>query len=176
MKKEIKLKENINAQLDGVFLIVKGPKGEVKRTFAHPKIVLSVEKDKLILDVKKATRREKAVINSFEAHIYNMITGVEEPHVYKLKICSGHFPMTVSVSGNELTIKNFLGEAVPRKVKFIVGAEVKIDGNEIIVSSPDKEAAGQTAAKIESLCRITDRDKRIFQDGCYIINKAGKIL
>ena len=29
-----------------------------------------------------------------------MIRGVSEGHVYKMKICSGHFPMNVSLSGN----------------------------------------------------------------------------
>ena len=84
--------------------------------------------------------------------------------------------MNVSVTGKELVIKNFLGESVPRRVGITPGAEVKIDGTEILVTSPDKEIAGQVASRIENLCRITNRDIRIFQDGCYIVNKGGKDL
>ena len=84
--------------------------------------------------------------------------------------------MNVSISGQELIIKNFLGESVPRKVTILPGADVKVNGTEIIVSGSDKEVAGQTAARIENLCRITNRDRRIFQDGCYIIEKAGKSI
>jgi large subunit ribosomal protein L6 len=128
------------------------------------------------LESKKSSKMEKKVIHSFAAHIKNMFKGVQEPHVYKLKICSGHFPMNVSVSGQEITIKNFFGESVPRKTTLPEKAEVKVNGDEIVITSADKEAAGQAAAKIESLCRITKRDIRIFQDGCYITEKAGKIL
>ncbi len=94
-------------------LIVKGPKGEVTRDFAHPKVSIVVEGGKVVLNAVKGTRREKTVLLSFESHIKNMVAGVQEPHLYKLKICSGHFPMNVAVSGQELTVKNFLGEAVP---------------------------------------------------------------
>jgi large subunit ribosomal protein L6 len=73
-----------------------------------------------------------------------------------------------------LLIKNFLGESVPRKMAIKPNVEVKIEGEEIIVSSPDKEAAGQVAGDIEQLTRIKKRDIRIFQDGCYITHKAGK--
>ncbi len=172
LRKEIELGAGVTASIDNSILKVKGPKGEVKKNFLHPKVSLSVENNKIILCAQKATKREKTMVGSFKAHIKNMIQGVKEPYRYKLKICSGHFPMSVSVSGNEVVIKNFLGEAVPRKIKIMPGAEVKVNGEEILVFSSDVEMAGQTAARIESACRITNRDRRIFQDGCYIVEKA----
>ena len=54
------------------------------------------------------------------------------------------------------------------------GVEVVIDKAEITVSSVDKELAGQAAANFEIVTKIRGRDKRVFQDGIYIINKAGK--
>ena len=176
IKKEIELIEGVEASLDGAVLKISGPKGEVVRNLIHPKIQLSIDGNKVVLEVKKGTKREKTMIGSFESHVKNMVSGVQEPHFYKLKICSGHFPMNVSMSGQELTIKNFLGESVPRKVTLPQGVQVKVNGTDIEVTSPDKELAGQAAAKIESLCRITGRDKRIFQDGCYLVHKAGRDL
>lgn len=176
LKREIELKAGVTAQLVSGLLKVKGPKGEVARVFSHPKITVSLEGNKVVLFAAKATKREKTMLGSFESHIENMVKGVQEPYVYRLKICSGHFPMNVSVAGNEVVIKNFLGEAVPRKVEIITGADVKVIGEEIVVSSVDIEVAGQTAAKIESACRITNRDRRIFQDGCYISHKGDKSM
>lgn len=176
LTREIELKSGVIARLEGNLLKVKGQKGEVSRVFLHPKIKISVEENKIVLSAPKATKREKTMLGSFESHIINMIQGVQEPYVYKLKICSGHFPMSVSVAGNELVIKNFLGEAVPRKVEIMKGAEVKVVGEEIIISSANIEVAGQTAARIEGVCRITNRDRRIFQDGCYITQKADKSM
>ena len=174
LKKEIVLEEGVQAELVGTTLKIKGPKHEVERSFVHPKIKLTIEEGKIVLVSLKGTKREKTIVGSFESHIKNMVKGVLNPHIYTLKICSGHFPMNVSVSGNDFVIKNFLGESVPRKIIIREGVTVKVNGTEIVVTSADKELAGQTAAKIETLCRITNRDRRIFQDGCYITSKAGK--
>jgi len=174
LHEEIKVKEGVSIQLDGSTLKVKGAKGEIQRDFLHPQVKLIIENNKIILTANRNTKKEKKMLSSFAAHIENMLKGVTEPFTYKLKICSGHFPMNVAVSGDELIIKNFLGESVPRKIKIIPGAQVKVNGNEIEIISTNKEIAGQTAARIENSCRITNRDIRIFQDGCYITHKAGK--
>ena len=176
LRKEIGLPEGVTINLENSVVKLKGPKGEVERSFHHPKINILVEGTTIVLITLKATKREKTIIGSFESHIKNMVHGVQEGYVYKLKICSGHFPMNVSVSKEEVTIKNFLGESVPRKTKLITNVDVKINGEEIVVSGLDKELVGQMAARIESMCRITNRDLRIFQDGCYITHKAGKVL
>lgn len=176
LRKEVVLPAGVQARVEGTMLHVKGPKGEASKDFRHPKVKLHIESGKLVLAVPQATKREKTIIGSFWSHLKNMVQGVQELHVYKLKICSGHFPMNVTISGREFMIKNFLGETVPRKVTMPKEAEVKIAGTDITVSSPDKEAAGLAAAKIENLCRITNRDIRIFQDGCYITHKVGKAV
>jgi large subunit ribosomal protein L6 len=103
-----------------------------------------------------------------------MIKGATEGHVYKLKVCSGHFPMNVAVAGKDFVVKNFLGEKKPRQVAIKEGVDVKVEGEIVTVESCDKELAGQTAADIETLTRITNRDLRIFQDGIYITEKDGK--
>src|SRR3989338_1857128 len=158
LRREVELPSTVKVRVDGAVLTVKGPKGEVKRSFKYPRISVFAENNKIILSAPQATKREKTILGSMEAHLQNMVKGVQEPYVYKLKICSGHFPMSVAVAGKELVIKNFLGETVPRKAALIPGVEVKVSGTEILVTSPDKELAGQTAAKIENLCRITNRD------------------
>ena len=54
------------------------------------------------------------------------------------------------------------------------GAELDIGKEIITIKSVNKEIAGQAAANFEAATKIRARDNRIFQDGVYIINKAGK--
>src|SRR3989338_3940685 len=103
-----------------------------------------------------------------------MIKGANEAHQYVLKICSGHFPMTVSINKNELVIKNFFGEKHPRILKIKEGANVKLDGDNINIESLNKEIAGQVAADIEAMTKRAQFDRRIFQDGIYLILKDGE--
>ena len=116
------------------------------------------------------------MIGTFKAHLKNMIKGATEGHIYQMKICSSHFPMNVELKNNELSIKNLLGETIPRIIKIEEGVDVKIEENIITRESSDKELAGQTAASIELKCKIPGKDKRIFQDGIYIISKSGKMI
>ncbi len=172
--REIPLIKGVTAAFVKNVLTVKGPKGEVSREFVHPRVQIMVDAEKIVVSSLKGTKREKTQVGSFESHIVNILQGVQEPHLYKMKICSGHFPMTVTTAGQELIVKNFLGEAVPRKVTFAKGVDVKVTGADIVIISCDRELAGQTAGKFEQLCRITNRDRRIFQDGIYITLKAHK--
>lgn len=172
---ELNVPEKVEVSIDAR-ISIKGPKGEVSRRLAAPGVNISLREGKVVLEAKKATRKEKKMLYTFAAHMRNMFKGVTEGHQYQLKICSGHFPMNVSVSGKELTIKNFLGEGAPRKLKLNGGVEVKVEGDVIEVKSADKELAGMTASDIELLTKIKNRDRRIFQDGIFIINKSGKVL
>jgi len=173
IRKEIELPDQTTIEINETIKLT-GPQGTVEKKLFHPKIKIYQQENKVIIEAEKATKKEKKILHSFFSHLKNMIKGVNELHVYKLKICSGHFPMNVSVSNNQLIIKNFFGESVPRKLTIKPGAQVKVEGSEIIVTSASKEIAGQVAADIEQLTRIKNRDRRIFQDGCYIINKDGK--
>lgn len=174
--REVELTKGVTAELNNGKLLVKGKAGQLERNFSHPKIILEVTDKAITLKSSKASKKEKTVMGSFESHIKNMIDGINEPHVYKLKICSSHFPMNVTISGQELVIKNLFGESVPRRVPLAKGVNVKVDGQEIIVTSPDKELAGQVAGRIELACKVKRKDIRIFQDGCYIVEKAGKVM
>ncbi|RMF55315.1 50S ribosomal protein L6 [Candidatus Woesearchaeota archaeon] len=170
----VEMPEGVSVELNNGLFKFKGQKGEVEKKLANPNIISKVEQNKVVFEVKKGTKREKKLLGTFKAHVRNAVKGVTEGHVYKLKICSGHFPMNVSVSGDEFVVKNFLGEKIPRKVKISNGVSVKVNGQEVIVEGIDKQVVSQQAASIEQLCRITNRDRRIFQDGIFIIEKDGK--
>jgi len=175
MKKQIKLEIEIP---EGIDVEVKGSKIEISKGDAKLSRNLQKKVDKrenkIIIEEKLAGKRERKIMGTIRAHIKNMIKGLEEPYEYKLKICSVHFPMNVSIENKKLIVKNFLGETKPRELKLRDNVEVNINGDVIEVKSIDKELAGQTAADIEKTTRINNKDRRIFQDGIYITEKPGR--
>mgnify|MGYP001231582226 FL=1 len=70
-----------------------------------------------------------------------------------------------------LTVKNFLGEKNARVADVPVGVSAKVQDKDIILESVDRELAGIAASRIEQLTRVTNKDRRIFQDGIYITGK-----
>ena len=178
MKKElfvyVEIPEGIEASIEGDVLKVKGPEGENERKFNIGKMNFKVENNKIMVGHKSSNKNDKKRMNSIQAHIRNMIKGVQEKFEYQVKICFGHFPFTVKQEGNKIIIKNFLGEKINREVTVPEGAELDIGKEIITIKSVNKEIAGQAAANFEAATKIRARDNRIFQDGVYIINKAGK--
>lgn len=174
LSEEIKAPEGVTLSLDDRTVVVKGEKGEVRRVVGAPLLKLQSKDGSIVVSAKDATTREKKLLNTLHAHVLNMFEGVTKGHTYRLKICSGHFPMNVSVKDGRLVVKNFLGEAVPRRLRIKEGVDVKVDGDIIKVVSHDLELAGAQASDIEQLTRITNRDRRIFQDGIYITEKNGR--
>ena len=170
------IQDNVEVNLDSLNIKIKGPKGELTRRIFYPKIKVRKEGSKIILESKNASKKEKMFLKTVKAHIKNMIKGVTEGFTYSLKICSGHFPMTVTHEGNFIVIKNFLGEKIPRTAKILEEINVEIKKDIITLSGYNKELLGQTAANLERSTKITNRDRRRFQDGIYITSKAGVTL
>ncbi len=174
VREEVEIPEDVEVTVEGNTVKVKGPKGELERELKYPGVQIFAEDGKVVVFKEFPRKRDIAIARTFKAHIANMIKGVTEGFTYRLKVVYSHFPMTVKVQGDEVLIENFLGEKNPRKAKILPGVTVKVMGQEVIVEGIDKEAVGQTAANIEQATRITKWDRRVFQDGVYIVEKAGK--
>lgn len=176
LKESVSIPEGVTVIVDKNVVTVQGPKGTIAKPLVSKRVIITLENNEIIFLAKNATKNQKKLLYTFRSIVNNMIKGVTEGYVYKLKICSGHFPMNVSLKGNKIEIKNFIGEAVPRVAVIKEGAEVKIEGDIIQVSGIDKELVGQAAGLIENLTKRPGFDTRIFQDGIYIIEKDGKKL
>lgn len=175
ISEKIELPENVNAEFKDGLLVIKS-EGKEQRQKINSKIEVKVSEKEIVIGCKKATKKEKKIINTIVAHTKNIILGFKNKYIYKLQVGYTHFPMNISVDKEkkELLIKNFLGESKPRKAGILNDTEVKVEKDIITVESFNKEAAGQTAANIESTTRIKKRDRRVFQDGIWIVSKPTK--
>ncbi len=178
LEKKIKIPEGVEIQIDSSTntVSVRSEGKELKREFNTPNIKILNEGKELKIFSENATRREGKIIGTTVAHINNLIRGIKEEFEYHLEICSVHFPMTVRVDKDKITIKNFLGEKVDRTCKVLPNVKVDIKGNQITVTSSNREAAGQTSANIEKCAKVRGRDRRVFQDGIFITKKPGRNL
>lgn len=178
MKKEIieniEIPEGIKVELIEDSIVVSCDNKKLSRKINGKNIELSLKNNELIILSKAGTKRENKQIMTLKAHINNMLKGVKENFRYVLEIAYVHFPMNVKIENNELVIRNFLGEKKPRVYKIPKNVEVKLEGNQVIVESYDKELAGQVSASIEKTTKVRKRDIRKFQDGIYIVEKAGR--
>jgi large subunit ribosomal protein L6 len=174
IKDSIVIPDGAQVKIENSCVEAKGKYGTVKRKLINKKIKIEIKGKEVIVFVENATKREKTEIYTLSAHIRNMVRGSMEGHKYSLKACSSHFPMNIAVSGNELVVKNFIGEKVPRKLKLPADVKVKVEGEIVRVEGANKEITSQCAASIERLTKRPGFDKRVFQDGIYIFEKDGK--
>jgi large subunit ribosomal protein L6 len=168
---EIELPDDVSASTERFDLTVEGPDGAVTRRLWFPGVAVAVEDGAVTIETEAEDAKTDATLGTFESHVENMIHGVTEEWEYRMTVHYAHFPMQVEVEGDEVVVQNFLGEQAPRRTTVRGDTEVTVDGEELVLTGPDKEAVGQTAAALEQLTRVTDKDTRVFQDGIYITEK-----
>ena len=169
---------------------VKGKLGDLERDFKHIpmecRIVTAEDagvdvaegeegKKYVKVDLWFAHRKQLACVRTVCSHIENMIVGVQRGFLYKMRFVYSHFPINVSLSGNTVEIRNFLGERRVRKVELLPGvkyvrtADVK---DQIELSGIDIANVSLTAAKIQQLTNVRKKDLRKFLDGIYVSEKG----
>jgi large subunit ribosomal protein L6 len=169
---EVPIIEGVDVSAEGGILRVSGPKGELKREFGVSRVKMSKKDGKLVLSVDSERRKDQALLGTWRSHFRNMMTGVTKGYACNLKLIYAHFPIKLEVQGGRLLIKNFLGERSSREADILKGVEVKVEGDIVRLSGIDKEKVGQTAANIESATKVKGFDRRVFQDGLYVMEKT----
>lgn len=181
LRRKLDVPKDADVTVEGKLVTVKGPKGELRRDFNNPKYNRSVSIENSDgVEIKCEDRKTfKAIAGTVEAHIKNMLLGITVGFKYRLKIVYSHFPITVAFKDGEIHIKNFLGEKGARIAKITEGCGVKVEKDEIVLTGIDIETLGQTAQRIEQACRLSGRDRRVFQDGIFLVSRRlqnGKLL
>ena len=163
--------DEVDAEMDHLELTVDGPNGSVTRRLWYPDIDVTVGDGDVVITSDEDDAKTMSTLGTFESHVRNMFHGVTEGWEYEMEVFYSHFPMQVAVEGEEVVIENFLGEKAPRRTEIRGDTEVDVSDEIVTLSGPNVEDVGQTAADIEQLTRIKDKDVRVFQDGVYITQK-----
>jgi len=176
MEERIEIPTEITFSSENHVLTMKKGNKEIKRQFDRD-LLLSSEGNSIIIKTLNSKKDERRKMGSAKSHIKNMIEGLNSEFEYELEICNVHFPITVTYdkAKSEFLVKNFLGEKSPRRINAAKNVDVEIKAPVIKIKSYDLEAAGQTAANLEKITKIRNRDRNKFQDGIFITKKPGKV-
>jgi len=167
----VDLIKGVTASVDGRTLSVKGPLGTVKKNFNKIHVNIGLDSGKVQITSFSAKKKDVVSSNTVSSLVRNMVTGVTEGYLYKMKVVFAHFPVTVKVKGNTVVVENFMGERSARVTKIVGDCKVTVDGDDIIIKGVSLEDVGQTSANLEQATKVKRKDQRIFLDGVYVYEK-----
>lgn len=169
MELETELPDGFEAGYEDGILRIESGGEEVEKELDHALVDVKVEDGRILFSTSSDRKDVESIVKTFQSHAGNMVKGLQEGFVYRLKGVYAHFPMTIKQDSGRVLIENFMGERAPREIEILENVEVSINGEDVEVSGPDKEKVAQTAASIEQACGKGDRDPRTFQDGVYMV-------
>jgi large subunit ribosomal protein L6 len=135
----------VQINVQGSDVHVKGPKGELKRTFS-PQINIALENGEIVITRKSDDPKERALHGTTRAVLANMVRGVSSGFETVLQVEGVGY--RAELQGKDLAL--FVGYSHPVKFPPPAGISFAVDQKtrQIKVMGFDREAVGQTAAEI----------------------------
>jgi large subunit ribosomal protein L6 len=170
-KLPVTIPSGVDVKMNGREVTVKGPKGELTRTF-HPLVTFARE-DASVNVVRKDDTQEARALHGLSRSLFaNMVTGVTTGYTKDLEISGTGY--RAALAGKKLQLS--LGFSHPVEIDPPAGISFALETpQKLKVSGIDKETVGEVAAQIRGL-RVPDpyKAKGVKYAGEYIRRKAGK--
>ena len=170
-KAPIPVPAGVTVKIDNNEISVKGPKGELKRTF-HPEMSIVMEDNTLKVTRPSDDRVHRSLHGLTRTLLSNMVQGVTTGFEKGLEITGVGY--RAEKSGENLMVR--VGYTKPVEVVPLPGVSFSLEGvTRIKVLGNDKEVVGQMASRIRAI-RPPDvyRGKGIKYSGEVLRHKAGK--
>jgi large subunit ribosomal protein L6 len=138
----------VQVDVTGMNVRVKGPKGELQRSFSHL-VGIKMENNQLNITRKSDDPAERALHGTTRAILANMIHGVSKGFVVTLEVEGVGY--RAEMEGKNLAL--FVGYSHPVKIEPPAGVSFEVDlkTRQIKVMGFDKELVGQIAANIRKV-------------------------
>jgi large subunit ribosomal protein L6 len=170
-KQPIPVPSGVEVKIDGTTVSVKGPKGELTRTFSEM-MGISVEEGTILVTRPDDSREAKSLHGLTRTLVSNMVTGVSEGFAKNLEIVGVGYRATLKGKDLELA----LGFSHPVLVTPEPGIEFEVpQPTRITVRGIDKQRVGQVAAEIRAWRKPEPyKGKGVRYEGEYVRRKLGK--
>jgi large subunit ribosomal protein L6 len=146
-RKAIELPQGTKVEKQGDFVIVKGPKGELKTKI--DKIVnVNISDKEIVVSVKNEdSKKEKSMWGLYRSLINNMVVGVNEEFEKKLEVNGVGY--RVQQAGKKLILN--VGYSNPFEYEIPEGISAEVEGNIITIKGIDKQQVGEVSAQIRKV-------------------------
>lgn len=170
-KLPITVPSKVTVTIDGHFVAVKGPKGELSRILSH-EVTVEQEGDTLLVKRRNESRPARQMHGLSRTLVANMVEGVSQGFQRRLEIQGVGY--RAQVQGRTLTLN--VGYSHPVIIEPPDGVTIAVETNtNVIVSGFNKEEVGNTAAKIRAVRPPEPyKGKGIRYAGEVVRRKAGK--
>ena len=170
-KQPIAVPSGVEVQVDGSRVSVKGPRGQLERTF-HPDMQIKLEDGVLSVERPSDEREHRSLHGLTRSLIANMVEGVTGGFEKRLEIVGVGYRAALKGSDLELA----LGFSHPVSVPAPAGIEFELPApNRIVIRGIDKELVGEVAADIRKIRKPEPyKGKGVRYEGEYVRKKAGK--
>lgn len=168
----VEIPSGVQVEVEGSNVRVKGPKGELRRTFS-PLVDIALEDHHLVVKRRSDDPSERALHGTTRALLANMVQGVSRGFESVLEIEGVGY--RAEMEGKTLVL--YVGYSHPVRVEPPAGIAFEVDQKtrQIKVMGIDKELVGQTAANIRKVRPPEPyHGKGIHYLGERIRRKAGK--
>lgn len=162
----------VQVDINGSFVKVKGPKGEMKRDFS-PLIDIAQEGGQISITRRSDEATQRALHGTTRAVLHNMVYGVSTGFTKILEWDGVGY--RAEMSGSNLML--YMGYSHPVTVEPPAGLSFEVDAKtrQIKVSGFDKEVVGQVASNIRKVRPVEPYlGKGLHYLGEKIRRKAGK--
>ncbi|HAM88174.1 MAG: 50S ribosomal protein L6 [Candidatus Falkowbacteria bacterium GW2011_GWC2_38_22] len=146
-KLPVELNAGTQAKIEKGFIIVKGPKGELKQKM-HELVDIQISEKEILVDVKnKKSKDERALWGLYRSLVFNMVAGVNTGFEKKLEVNGVGY--RVALAGNKLNLT--LGFSHPVEYVLPEGISGLVEANVITIKGIDKQLVGEVAANIRKI-------------------------
>jgi large subunit ribosomal protein L6 len=170
-KKPISVPNGVTVTIEGQNVVVKGPKGELKRTL-HRDISLQMKDGVMTLVRPSDEQQHRAMHGMSRTIVQNMVDGVTKGFQKQLEIVGVGYKAEARPYGLQLAL------GYSHAIEYRAPAGVKLSAPQptsIVIDGADKEKVGQVAAELRALRPPEPyKGKGIKYVGEQIRRKAGK--
>jgi large subunit ribosomal protein L6 len=170
-RRPVVVPQGVAIELQGSTVAVKGPKGELRRTF-HPEMQLALADNQVTVARPSDDKRHKALHGLTRTLVQNMVDGVSKGYVKTLEIQGVGYKAEVKPYGVNLIV----GYSHQVKYEAPKGIKISVENNTVVkIEGADKEIVGQVAAELRQVRPPEPyKGKGIRYQGEQIRRKAGK--